>query len=78
MCGKNDFDIRKADRAMLKDIREVIIDTSLPCDERIKSYIDQVGNPYCYIDNGIIVALGYADTQITLHERLKSYMNSLT
>lgn len=77
MDHERKFDIRNTDRALLKDIRDVIIDTSLPCKERIKSYIDQIGNPYCYVDNGVVVALGYADTQVSLQERLKSYVSSL-
>lgn len=76
MISENDFDIRKTDRAMLKDIRDIVIDTSLPCEERVRSYINQVGNPYCYVDSGVVVTLGYADTQITLHDRLKSYMSN--
>lgn len=73
----NEFDIRTTDRTQLKDIRDVVIDTSLPCKERIKSYIDQIGNPYCYVDNGVIVALGYADTPVSLQERLKAYVSGL-
>lgn len=77
MSFENKFDVRSTDRTRLKDIRDVVIDTSLPCKERIKSYIDQVGNPYCYIDNGIVVALGYADTQVSLQDRLKAYVSGL-
>lgn len=70
-------DVRTVDRDQLQDIRAVSIDTSLPCAERIKSYIRQIGNPYCYLDNGIVVEIGYADTQISLQDRLKAYANSL-
>lgn len=77
MSATGDFDIRQADRTELKDIRDVVIDTSLPCGERIKSYIEQIGNPYCYMDDGVVVALGYADTQVSLQDRLKSYVSSL-
>ena len=74
MDGGENFDVRKADRAALCDIRNVVIDTTLPCKERIKSYIDQIGNPYCYVDDGVVVAIGYADTQVSLQDRLKSYV----
>lgn len=77
MDHERKIDIRNTDRTLLKDIRDVVIDTSLPCKDRIKSYIDQIGNPYCYVDNGVVVALGYADTQVSLQERLKSYVSSL-
>ena len=77
MDGGENFDVRKADRAALCDIRNVVIDTTLPCKERIKSYIDQIGNPNCYVDDGVVVAIGYADTQVSLQDRLKSYVSSL-
>ena len=77
MDGGENFDVRKADRAALCDIRNVVIDTTLPCKERIKRYIDQIGNPYCYVDDGVVVAIGYADTQVSLQDRLKSYVSSL-
>lgn len=65
------------DRSKLKDIRDVVIDTSKPCAERIKGYIDQIGNPYCYLDDGVVVEIGYADTTVSLHDRLVSYANSI-
>lgn len=77
MRTDHQMDIRTVDRDQLQDIRSVSIDTSLPCAERIKSYIRQIGNPYCYLDDGIVVEIGYADTQISLQDRLKAYANSL-
>ena len=43
------------DRSQLKDIRNVVIDTSQPCRERVKAFVEQIGNPYCYLDNGVVV-----------------------
>ena len=67
----------KQDRSELRDIKDVSIDTSLPCRERIQSFIDQIGNPYCYLDNGVVVEISYADTPVSLHERLVSYAKSI-
>jgi len=68
---------KTVDRTVLRDIQNVKIDTSMPCKERIKSFIEQIGNPYCYLDNGVVVEIRYADTPISLHERLLSYANNL-
>jgi len=32
----------------LVDIRDVVIDRDLPKEERIKSYLQQIKNPYCF------------------------------
>ena len=67
----------KVDRSALKDIKDIVIDTTKPCRDRIKSYIEQIGNPYCYIDSGIVVEIGYSDTPVSLQERLVSYAGSI-
>lgn len=73
----NDSFARTAERSSLKDIQDVVIDTSIPCKERIRNYIEQIGNPYCYLDDGIVVEIGYADTKVSLQDRLVSYANSM-
>lgn len=70
-------DIRTVDRANLVDISSVKIDPELPKLERIKSFISQIGNPYCYLDGDVVVGISYADTDISLEDRLKSYACSL-
>ncbi len=65
------------DRSNLRDIRNVVIDTSQPCSERVKAFVEQIGNPYCYLDNGVVVEVGYADTDISLQERLSAYASSM-
>ena len=42
------IDIRTVDPATLRDIQDVAIDRDLPKEERIRSYLRQIGNPYCY------------------------------
>lgn len=68
---------QNADRSLLKDINDVVIDTSLPCNDRVRNYVKQIGNPYCYLDNGVVVEIGYADTQVSLRDRLLSYASNI-
>ncbi len=65
------------DRSALRDIKDIVIDTTKPCADRVKNYIEQIGNPYCYLDDGIVVEIGYSDTQVSLHDRLVSYVSSM-
>lgn len=73
----NTVSAQNADRSTLKDIKDVVIDTTQPCSERIKQYIEQIGNPYCYLDDGVVVEIGYSDTNVSLHDRLLSYASSI-
>lgn len=71
------FTAQNADRSLLKDIKDVVIDTSQSCNDRVRNYVEQIGNPYCYLDNGVVVEIGYADTQVSLHDRLLSYVSNI-
>lgn len=73
----NDTTTQKVERSSLKDIQDIRIDTSAPCKERVRSYIEQIGNPYCYLDHGIVVEIEFADTSVSLQDRLVSYANSV-
>lgn len=77
MQANRQTDLRTVDKSTLQDIRAVHIDTSLPCPERIQSYIKQIRDPYRYLDDGIVVEIGYANTDISLQDRLKAYATSL-
>lgn len=61
----------------LRDIKDIHIDTSLDKDERMKQYVAQIGNPYCYMDQGTVVRIRFRDTQVTLEQRLQSYLNDM-
>lgn len=66
-----------SERSSLKEIKDVVIDTSIPRKERIRSYVAQIGNPYRYLDDGIVVEIGYTDTEISLQDRLLAYASSM-
>lgn len=69
-------DVRTVDPATLRDIRDVEINTELPKEERILDFIRQIGNPYCYRHGKYVVKVSYADTDVTLEQRLLSYMRA--
>lgn len=62
------MDIRTVDRDSLVDIRDVKIDTSLPISERIKSYVQQIKNPYMFKVGDVVVRVSYKENAPTLQE----------
>lgn len=70
-------DISAVEPSTLKDIRNVKIDLSLPAQDRIRDFIRQIGNPYCYRHGKFVVKVRYADNGCTLADRLESYLRSL-
>lgn len=70
-------DIRTVDRDSLQDIGDIQIDKTLPRDQRLLEFIKQIGNPYCYRCGKAVVKVSFADTDITLEDRLEHYLKSL-
>ncbi len=69
-------DIRTVDPETLRDIRDVKINVGLPKKERILDFIDQIGNPYCFKRGKIIIKIKFADTNVTLEDRMLSYLRT--
>lgn len=69
-------DVRTVDPSTLHDRRNVRIDSRQPRQKRIASYLRQIGNPYCYMDDGIVVKVGFIQTRETIDDRLEGYARS--
>ena len=69
-------DIRTVDPAELRDIRDVKVNAALPKRERILDFIRQIKNPYCYRHGKYVVKVSFTDTDVTLEDRMLSYIRS--
>ena len=61
----------------LVDIRDVKIDRSKPVEERMKSYVEQIKNPYLFKVGNTIVRVSYANTQATINDNFVNLMASM-
>ena len=73
-----DADIEGTDISQLKDIEDVKIDPNLPKEERMRSFVEQIGNPYLFRCNGHIVRVKFDDTDRMLEDCLQDYFNSIS
>ena len=62
-------DVRTVNPEELVDVESVKINQELPVEARIRDYVRQIKNPYCYISHGTIVKIGFSGTR-TLEECL--------
>lgn len=67
----------RPDLSELVDIRDVVIDRTLPAEERIKSYVQQIKNPYCFKVGDVKVRVSYANKDQSLNESFVSMLSSL-
>ena len=72
-----DFDIRNIERDSIRQINTVKIDETAPCEQRMSSFMEQLGNKYCYADGDMVIGFAYADTEATLVYKLAVYSNGL-
>ena len=68
---------RKELLASLVDIRDVEIDKTLPIEERMKSYVEQIKNPYMFKVGDTIVRVSYANTQETPNDNFANLLASM-
>jgi hypothetical protein len=67
-------DVRTVDIDTLVDIRDVKLDRSLSKPERMKSFVEQIKNPYCFRHGNTVVKISFADTDRTLEDCLEEYV----
>ena len=61
------------EQRQLQDINNIKIDIEQPVEERIKSYVNQIGNPYLFKGGSTIVQLQFSGTE-TLENKLLNHI----
>ena len=61
----------------LVDIRDVHVDPNLPKEERVREYVRQIKNPYCYLDGKTVVKITFSKTETTMEDCLAHYLRGL-
>ena len=67
----SETDIRTVDPNELVDIENVRIREDLPIPERVRDYVQQIKNPYCYLSHGTVVKIRFTGSR-TLEECISS------
>lgn len=70
-------DIMAIDREELVDIRQIEIDEKKPIEERVRDYIEQVGNPYIVKVGEYVVQFKYMDCKKSMEQKMKEYIVKL-
>ena len=61
----------------LVDIRDVEIDRSMSVEDRMKSYVEQIKNPYMFKVGNTVVRVSYANTQATINDNFVNLLASM-
>lgn len=72
-----EMDVQSINKEELTDIRNVLINPNLGKEERIAEFILQIKNPYLFRCGNLVVQSVFADTDVTLTDRLKQYFKTV-
>lgn len=70
------FDIRTVLPETLQNIEDVVIDTNLSVEERMRAFVKQIKNPYCFRCGKLVVQVEYKESGKSINECLKEYIES--
>ena len=70
------LDIRTIRPDTLEHIENVKINTDLPVEERMMEFVRQIKNPYFFRCGKLIVQVEYSDTDKTINDCLKEFIES--
>ena len=70
-------DVRTVDRDSLVDVTQIHIDEGMPKEERLREFVRQVKNPYCFRVGNVVVKNVYSDDGVSLRERFEQFARTL-
>lgn len=65
-------DIRTVAGDTLVDTRDVKIDSSLPLEEKVRSFEEQIKNLYCFRCGDSVVKISFLDTDVAMEDCVSS------
>lgn len=70
-------DVRTVDKSKLVDINTIKINPSDSPEKKMKDYVEQVKNPYCFLCGEYAVKIEFDNEEKTIEDCLIHYINSL-
>ena len=80
MCIRDSMksvDPKTVDRSTLVQRSSVRLDPTAPREDRLRDFIQQIKNPYCYLDGKTVVKISFANTDTTMEDCLEHYLRGL-
>ncbi len=65
------------DRSQLVERSTIRLNPNAPREERLRDFIRQIKNPYCYLDGKTVVKITFSDTDTTLEDCVEHYLRGL-
>ncbi len=70
-------DVRTVNRDELVERSTVKINPNVSREERLRMFIEQIKNPYCYKDGKTVVKISFSQTKTTMEDCIADYLKGL-
>ena len=71
------IDPRTVDRSTLVQRSSVRLNPAASREERLRDFLEQIRNPYCYLDGKTVVKISFSKTDTTLEDCIEHYLRGL-
>lgn len=68
---------KTVDRSTLVQRSSIRLDPAALQEVRLREFIKQIRNPYCYLDGKTVVKISFAETDMTMEDCLEHYLRGL-
>ena len=68
---------KTVDRSTLVQRSSIWLNPAAPREDRLREFIKQIRNPYCYLDGKTVVKISFAETDTTMEDCLEHYLRGL-
>ena len=68
---------KTVDRNTLVQRSSIRLDPAAPQEVRLREFIKQIRNPYCYLDGKTVVKISFTETDMTMEDCLEHYLRGL-
>ena len=70
-------DPKNVDRSALVQRSSVRLNPDAPREDRLRDFIRQIKNPYCYLGGKTVVKITFSNTDTTMEDCLEHYLRGL-
>ena len=71
------INLKTVDRSTLVQRDSIRLEPTDPQNDRLRDFIRQIRNPYCYLDGKTVVKISFSKTDTTLEDCLEHYLRGL-
>ena len=71
-----EIEVENIDPSKIGELKDIVIDSALPVQDRVMSLLEQCINPYIFKNNGIVVKISFSDNGKSLQQCAEEYLEA--